>query len=102
MRKFKFGKYKGRFIVEIIYENIHYIKWCLDNNVISLLSDETIIYQNRQKSLKIDLSKKHEPYDSSDDDYIPRTSKEWKEYNEYMMSDTYDHDDGDYFGKAFY
>lgn len=43
----KWGKWKGRTIQEILFENPQYLKWCADENIIEFSNEiyEEIIYQ---------------------------------------------------------
>lgn len=55
-RKFWFGKYKGRAILDIINEDYQYIDWCLKNvPTFTLNKTELKLYESKKTAHRINI-----------------------------------------------
>ena len=44
--KISFGKHKGLTVGQVMYNDIQYLQWCLDENVFNLDDETTLEYMN--------------------------------------------------------
>lgn len=57
-RKFFFGRHKGEYIEDVIYQDTQYIRWCLDNVTILKFNEEELsLFRSVEHDIIVQRSK---------------------------------------------